>query len=455
MAKVTYNGRVKTAFDPIFAPITYGDDRQVTRTRRGIHCQIENNFDPLIVYCKCESCGYEWKMDKQRYITGTGGIGNRPNPTILKNIGIGGTGLFIGNFIDPRTADIRFPTLPADISVHFDYDPIDGKYYGNRYHQYTHLAHDTSYCATTEIKCDEDGYVHTYDFYPLTGGTGREGELDPNIVKDLYYDSVTGALKGDKNSAYLGPTVPVYVKCEDEDAWLASCANYIAPDWPPVDWATRMECIHHYPGWRLHLNTIINNHPGGSGTYGGQAVYKSQVHTHPLPRMFGGYPMACPHCCKVNFLAKWLEPNDRPNPYGDYQHVQPSDIPVDLVPVPLLNSQDEYLPWAYSNKYIKKFDFEPSTTWFVQDDVFKSHVALLIFDSNGILMDQTEFEKIRINHLTGGLTVINENAISGYVWAVKPFTEMNEYIDNIDKVCTGIIVRDHQRIKDHFNATNT
>ena len=38
--------------------------------------------------------------------------------------------------------------------------------------------------------------------------------------------------------------------------------------------------------------------------------------------------MACPNCCKVNFLAKWLEPEDRPYPYGKYEHKKPEDIPA-------------------------------------------------------------------------------------------------------------------------------
>lgn len=61
--------------EPIFAPIPYGDDRQIIRTRRGVLCEEELKLDPNIVYCECYSCGYEWIISKEKYITGTESIG--------------------------------------------------------------------------------------------------------------------------------------------------------------------------------------------------------------------------------------------------------------------------------------------------------------------------------------------------------------------------------------------
>ena len=37
--------------------------------------------------------------------------------------------------------------------------------------------------------------------------------------------------------------------------------------------------------------------------------------------------------------------------------------------------------------------------------------------------------------------------MTGYIWVLRPDTYLSGYIENIDKVCTGIIVRDFQKIK--------
>ena len=392
---------IKPALDPMFAPVTYGDDRQVNRTRRGIHCQIENNYNPLLVYCKCLSCNYQWIMDKSRYIQGTGDAKQVPNPTNIKNVGKGGTGILIGNFPKPeKDNNLHYENLPMEISKYFDYDTATGQYYGDRYSKYNVLAHDTSHCKTTNLKC-QDGLMHTHDFYVLTGGTGRDGQL-LKFVEDLSYDPNDGHLTGNTNSVFIGHMIPIYTECDSD------------------------------------LN--ITNHPGGSGTYGNTYIDpKTGARIkYPLARTFGGHPMACPNCCKVNFIAKWLEPNDRPNPYGEYKHMDVSDIPSTPVPPPILNDfKTEYIPWVYNNRYIDRFEFEqPSTVWFVENKrIFNKHVAILIFYENGNMMPLDNVEKVSINFKVGSCTIVHKESIGGYFWVLKPQSILNSYVKNINRVC--------------------
>lgn len=405
---------VKQALDPMFAPVPYSDDRQITRTRRGVACKAEQYYNPLFVYCRCESCGHRWIMDKSVYVTGYGTANNRPNPMGTKNVGIGGTGLWIGNFPKPDKDDqLNYPKLPADITTYFNYDPGNATYIPGRYKQYTHLAHDTSYCATTTIT-SEDGYIHTHDFYPLTGGTGNSGELLDSVT-DLYYDPESGGLRGDKNSPYLGEPENVYSKGN---------------------------------------SFTINNHPGGSGSYGGW--YYNEVNQNgrpiklfrsPLPRTFGGHPMACPNCCKVNFEAIWIEPNDRPpNPTP----TQPGDIPSETYPPPEgLEEINQYMGWIFAYKLLSRYYFTTaSTSWYVVDPtIFRKHVSLYVFDSNGNIITP---DKIKIDHIVGSLRIEFTNSTSGYVWILRPMTELTKFEDGLTNICTAIIVRDFQSIKDHF-----
>ncbi len=208
--------------DPIFAPITYGDDRQVTRTRRGLHSLCELELNPEIVYCNCQSCSYNWEVDKDDYDFGLGG--RHENAKLQKNTGHGGTG-------------------------------NTGYYHWTEYGKYTELIHD---CCTGGIGlCAFDGQlVEIGLFYPLTGCTGENGEL--NIVFEesmLQYNTLTGELIGSEESLCLADPIKIYKRCI-----------------------------------------------GQSGEAGAQ--YR--------PRIFGGYPVICPNCCKVNFSAKYILLNDNP-----------------------------------------------------------------------------------------------------------------------------------------------
>ena len=415
---------IRFALDPIFAPVTYGDDRQVTRTRRGIICAIENNLNPNLVYCRCKNCNYEWIMDKQKYISGTAKTENVPNPTVIKNVGTGGTGIWICNLSSPiyssggtgRSLHYKDGNIPAGISIYSDYDKVTGRYMAKSNSQYLHLAHDTSYCKEIHKKC-ENGLMYTHDFHPLTGGTGGDGIL-LDTVKDLWYDEETGALTGDIDSHYLGNIIPVYTECSED--------------------------------------IIKSYHVGGSGTYGGgtEVDENGTVHSAPAPRKFGGYPMACPNCCKVNFLAKWLEPEDRPYPYGEYEHKKPEDIPAKSSQHPdELEQQNpnSYIIWAYQNIFLKQFNFS-STTWFVQDSIFKQHVCIMVFDGAGMYYKDSDLGKIGIrifiDHISGTFRINwDRSVMTGYIWVLSPDTYLSGYIGNIDKVCTGIIVRDFQKIK--------
>lgn len=432
---------IKYAKDPMFAPIPYGDDRQVGRTRRGIHCEIENNYDPSIVYCKCLGCNYQWQMDKMRYVTGLGDIGERPNPMVTHNVGIGGTGLIIGNFPHPKkNYEINYEGLPADFSFYYDYCSkksntvyipgfgytqnkdrpyANNRYWGRTYSKYNVLAHDTSSCKESIVQCI-DGLAHTHYFYPLTGGIGEDGELSTNTIKELYFDPINNNLTGDLNSPFLGPIIPIYSPCSGD--------------------------------------VTYNNHPGGSGTYGGGTYtdpISGNTYPTPAPREFGGYPMACPNCCRTNFIAKWLELNDRPYPYGEYEHITPGDIISD----PVLESHSKYgdneAGWHdywYNERFLTKFEFygNCSTHWYIQDDIFSKHVAIMPFDQNGVFISEDEIDKIYIDFKIHSCRIMFKEPKCGYFWVVKPESVLGGYIDNIDKVCTAVIVRDFQRIKQHF-----
>lgn len=235
---------IKRAIDPIFAPITYGSDRQVTRTRRGLNDICEMRLDVNIVYCECMSCDYKWELSKNDYIGGTGGTSPRIDEVkdklkrgydtfldyLPRNIGTGGTG----------TPDM-FTWV--------------------EYRDFNHYAHD---CCTGGVGlCAYDGQmVKVADFYKLTGCTGESGELIE------YFDTTSssyiglghelgtggnGGIIGDTGSSCLSESIPIYMQCQ-----------------------------------------------GASG----EGI--------PNPRMFGGYPVICPNCCRVNFKAYWREELDNP-----------------------------------------------------------------------------------------------------------------------------------------------
>ena len=222
------------AIDPIFAPVPYGDDRQVTRTRRGIDSICEMQFNPEIVYCTCKSCGYKWEVSKHDYIGGTGGTSSRIKDVaeykkkmgyemfgnIPDHIGVGGTG----------TSDM---------------------YDWTEYGAYDTMAHD---CCTGGMGlCAYQGQeVKVSEFYPLIGGTGSDGTLDSTSCPGLSYD-IHGQLIGNTSSECLGDSTSLYMTCS-----------------------------------------------GGSGSY------------IPKEHAFGGYPLVCPNCCKVNFQALYREPKDNP-----------------------------------------------------------------------------------------------------------------------------------------------
>lgn len=455
---------IRKALDPIFAPVTYGDDRQVTRTRRGIHCEREHNLEPGIVYCRCKNCKYSWKMDLKRYLGGeisppdgqkeffshelapyeefNQTQGNRPNPTVLKDIGIGGTGIWICNLASKiygeSETSLHYPNLPPNVTTFYDYNPYTGRFISRKYSQYTHLAHDTSYHKNFTLKC-ENGLIHTHDFYPLTGGTGEWGELNTGgtgedgrileSVEDLYYDHTTHGLRGNDESIYLGDPIPVYTKCDTEG---------------------EVEKSYHVNG----SGTI-----GGGGpenfvkSIDGQNIcdmgYSLPVSDLPLVRKFGGYPMCCPECNKVNFLAKWIAPNDRTFPDGHY-FFQPSDVPSDPVNPPQLNTYDEYEPWVRENRLLATYSFEGSTTWFMEGPHFKSHCVLIIFNTAGVVIEKEDLYKVYIDHINGNGRIVFKEATAGYCWILKPKSKLTQWKPHYDNVCTHIIYRDFQRIKDHF-----
>ena len=171
--------------DPIFAPIPYGDDRQITRTRRGLHCPEEMQYNPSIVYCKCHSCLYEWQIPKKEYDIGI--------------IGQGGTG------------------------NHEDNGPFS-------YGKYTERLLD---CCT--------------------GGMGLCGEENDYVPVGTIYPYVYTTDELGNEQRELGDPEEVYVLCQ-----------------------------------------------GGSGTNAPKVT----------PNNYGSQPLACPNCCKVNFEAKWIIPDD-------------------------------------------------------------------------------------------------------------------------------------------------
>lgn len=209
------------AIDPIFAPVPYGDDRQVTRTRRGVHCITEMKYDKDIVYCRCHSCSYEWEVAKSDYIKGNGPPPNQLiEPTHIEHIGVGGTG--------------------------------DFQQFGNyTYGHYTQNAHE---CCTGGMGLCEykDQVVQIGEFYQATGMTGSDGNL-------------TGGTGGNGE-------------------WLGGFNQDGSPIGPFSD--------------STSLYMVCR---GGSGD---SSLIKE--------RMFGGYPLICPNCCKVNFESKFIEPKDNP-----------------------------------------------------------------------------------------------------------------------------------------------
>lgn len=171
--------------DPIFAPIPYGDDRQITRTRRGVYCSDEMKYNEDYVYCTCHSCGYQWIIEKIIYDYGL--------------IGQGGT----GNYTDLSSFD---------------------------YGQYTERLGD---CCTGGIGlCGGNNYAKVGEIYPYVYTT------DPDTGEEIRS---------------LGPVEDVYIRCI-----------------------------------------------GGSGS-----------NSPPVtPNDYGSQPLSCPHCCRVNFEAKWRLPAD-------------------------------------------------------------------------------------------------------------------------------------------------
>lgn len=193
------------AKDPIFAPIPYGDDRQITRTRRGIHCVTEMIFDPEIVYLNCFRCDYTWEMPLEDYKEGTG-----IDLQKTENFAIGGTG-------------------------------SSGIYPYWEYGQYDELAHD---CCTGGMGlCSySEQEVPIATFYPYTGCTGMDG-------------LPTGGTGGNGE-------------------WTGGVPHPCLGD----------------------ATTIYRICPGGSGS--------SAPDTGP--KTFGGYPLVCPNCCRVNFEARFI-----------------------------------------------------------------------------------------------------------------------------------------------------
>jgi hypothetical protein len=210
---------------PIFAPITYGDERQVCRTRRGPHCEDEITYlDPATVYLHCFLCEYDWTMTKQQYVTGEGppeGILVREPYYWEKNRGTGGTG-----YIEQIDKDLYnvYDTRPGDCCK-----------------GYAKLCEES-----------EDGTIHIADFYPLIIPIE---EYPSELITDngeilVEYDS-------DHN-----PIIPPEYFGEKEEIYR-NCSN--------------SEIFDLTKKW------------------------------------FGGHPLICPNCCKINFKAHWREVNDNPH----------------------------------------------------------------------------------------------------------------------------------------------
>lgn len=237
------------ALDPMFAPVPYGDDRQVTRTRRGVHCIEEMKYSQNIVYCYCHSCKYEWEVDKTQYDQG---VGPPPNivisDSIVGNIGTGGTG---------------------------DFRQISPYVYG----VYNSNAHE---CCTGGVGlCGGSGeVVKLADFYPATGWTGADGSLTGGTG---IYGDWTG--ETGENGEPIGPF-------GDATSLYRICA----------------------------------------GSSGDSSL--------PIERMYGGYPLVCPNCCRVNFEAKYILPMDNPGKQRPDLYQKVSDIipGIGEIELPLLKS---------------------------------------------------------------------------------------------------------------------
>lgn len=474
-----YDKRISYALDPIFAPVTYGDDRCVTRTRRGIHCADEMNLQPNLVYCACKICNYQWIMDKSRYINGLAKIEKRPNPTLLKNIGVGGTGLWICNLsstiydkqTNGKNARLHYQNLPADVTTYYSYDAVNGKFFSNKYKQYNVLAHDASYHSKHSLEKLENGMVHTYDFYPLTGGTGETGELTPGI-KDIYYkrdtyNNILGII-GDLDSHYLGPIIPVYEQPDPPN-------KYDDIDYNKGTFSTNIEP---FCGGGTGSSITLKHscHP----FYYHEEYSTINHYINPF-RRFGGHPMCCPNCGRVYFMAKWLEPNDRPSslegatddpncPYRDKTTIDYHErdcfdnLPCDFVDEPdgvNIGPVKDYLKWTEENRLIKIINFNyPYENWFAEDIIFKQFVDIIPFDSNGtVLIDH--FTRITINPFRLPLPtieLIGKEIKTGYIWVLKPTAE-RKAVSTKDGIGpggghlleTGIVVRDFQMMKSHFN----
>lgn len=163
---------------PIFAPIPYGDDRQVGRTRRGLNCPAELRMNPNIVYIHCLSCGYDWYMNKSNYSSGTGMEGMTPQQLLkYKNVGIGGTG----------------------------YKEL----YTQEYSSYDRYLYDC--CTGGAGACGSAGEIIEFtDFYPYTGCTGGTGELTGGTGEDGLLIYGTG---GSGDSPCLGDATTFYKTC--------------------------------------------------------------------------------------------------------------------------------------------------------------------------------------------------------------------------------------------------
>lgn len=244
------------AKDPIFAPITYADDRQITRTKRGLNCIEEMMYNPDIVYLKCLSCGYEWEMSKSDYISGY--CPDKDTIKNNKNIGIGGTG---------------------NTGIY--------KYY--EWHNFDELDFD---CCTGGIgQCAYIGQqIKIADYYPATGCLDENGYLTGGTGSDGLWTGETGE-NGEPISDCLGDATSMY-----------------------------MTCI---------------------GTSGDSPTH--------IERTFGGYPLSCPNCCKVNFQALWIErhANDALNdPQYLYDHgysspflnVEELGVEVSSTKIPVCNA---------------------------------------------------------------------------------------------------------------------
>ena len=279
--------------DPIFAPICFGDDRQVGRTRRGLHNIFESFLDPSYVYCVClrSSCQYKWRIPKEDYIgPGTGGTGDTgywPEHFYAhKNLGKGGTG-----HVD-IVRNYEEYLHPLGMIVERGGTGL------NAYSKYTEnegcrIGGIGAFTPDHDYNPDEILIIRKF---PCIDSTSGWGTAQHDIIQTISPDAIYPYDEYRLNSGEVGCTGGIDPYTIEEEYYLSDYFHFLY----------NSEKFENFYDQRLTRDEFINENLGRSGGPGDLTFSKLP------PKAFGCYPLICPNCAKVNFKAYWIETLDNP-----------------------------------------------------------------------------------------------------------------------------------------------